>query len=277
MWRPVAEGCGCEATLLALLTAIDPSDNSVRWNFVVGYMRACQPPVVASDGTVFTTTPPPLNSQTAVVVAVNPDGSQKWRYEEGNTAASWPALSTDETQVYAGVGNRIIAFDAQTGAIRWTSGITGAVYVRQVVVDWQDRVFVTGNDGFSAFTNSGTLLWWRGWQNRQYFTSYPSGRLMLAEPTLAALIAADDASPDSQIPLPTGYRIPGNAIGIVDRDGIAYLAANNLNNPEASGLLALAPPGLRWRFETGDIGGMAMATDGTLIFVSGGVVYALGP
>jgi outer membrane protein assembly factor BamB/pimeloyl-ACP methyl ester carboxylesterase len=268
--------CGWTATNQSLLTAVNPADGAVRWNFLVGYMRPCHPPVVARDGTIFTTTPPPLNSQTAVVVAVNPDGSEKWRYEEGNRATSWPVLSRDETQVYAGVGDRIIAFDAQTGEVRWTNRVSGAAYVKQATVDSQDRVFVTGNDGISAFTKSGTLLWWRGWADLGIVALYPGNRLMLSAQTGAVFVGADDGSWISQVLLPDGYRQWG-APGIVDRDGLVYMSAYNLNNPSASGLLALAPAGLQWLFETGTTSGLAFAADGTLILVSEGGIYALGP
>ena len=71
--------CGLNSNLQSILTAVDANSHQIKWQFTVGFFRPCNSPVVDKNGVIYTSVPPAFNTQLAAAVAVNPDGTQKWR------------------------------------------------------------------------------------------------------------------------------------------------------------------------------------------------------
>jgi outer membrane protein assembly factor BamB len=80
------------------LHAIDPTDGSIKWIFdVQGKIRGATP-CNSIDGTIYLG-----NSDGSDIVAVNPNGTEKWRVSIGGDVESAPAIGEDGT-VYIGDG-----------------------------------------------------------------------------------------------------------------------------------------------------------------------------
>ena len=153
----------CSRAAGAPLTAYTPDLGEKKWTFMVGGVRGCLSPVVSSDNIVYTAVPPPINLQIARIVAINADGIERWRYTEGNIAATSPALSNDETQVYVAFNKNLHAFLAKTTqptpAPLWSK--TGDfIFSFAPLVDSDDRVILSDTIvGLRAYSRDGTPLW----------------------------------------------------------------------------------------------------------------------
>lgn len=155
-------GCG--------LHAVDPVNGSQKW---VAYdvLSAKASPSIGPDGTIYA-----VFSQD-LVVAVNPDGSEKWHnsftYEWEMSFAS-PAIDNTGT-IYFGAEARyegvdysnIYAFDTDDGSIKWKYPVEGERPVRaSPVIDRNGNIIVAtkanGMDklaGVMAISPSGQKIW----------------------------------------------------------------------------------------------------------------------
>lgn len=80
------------------LHAINPSDGSIKWKLPIGGQIRGATPCNSIDGTIYLG-----NSDGSDIVAVNPDGTEKWRKSIGGDVESAPAIGKDGT-VYIGDG-----------------------------------------------------------------------------------------------------------------------------------------------------------------------------
>ena len=274
------------------LSAFDPTDGHKKWDFVVGGPRPCLGPVVSKDGIVYTSVPPPLNAQTVVMVAINPDGTERWRYEETNVAASVPALSHDETQVYVvfskqalPLNDHLMAFDAKatTTTILWDVPSGNSFTTLKTVVDPLDRVLIhnlaspffhTGN--IRAFSKDGDFLWLSPNIGEQASTAItPQGDIaVISGPTgqLSILNPLNGTVSVSTI-LPT----PTNPDLTVDQNGTFYsqILTGGAFGP---GITAFDISGLIWLFSPTFLQApsiLSIGQDGTLYTKVGDTVYAL--
>lgn len=268
--------CGLDG-LTSILTALNTSDGSIKWKSNVGNFRICNNPAVGSDGTIYTSLPPAFNLQLNIAVAVNPDGTEKWRHEEGGTATTPPALSKDESQDYVSFRNRLTTFNSQTGQILWTQ--FGINFDTFILVDNEERVIVLDPvSGISAFSKSGSLLWRQPLGSLFSANLLPNGdiaafsdsRFFRFNPSTGDIVS----SLPLPSPLPTGFvSVPP----IVDKDMLLYVPFRNA--PEKPhGLIVVDTLGnLRWLFGTMSIpSGVAFGSDETIYFTTRDTVYALG-
>ncbi len=134
-------------------------------------------PVIADDGTIyvaFRMTYPP--SERAGILAVNPDGTIKWRFTNSmNTMGpSTPALGPDGTIYF--VDSRLderVAWALYAvhpdGKLKWTLPMTPEPLYSPLAIDRTGRVYLCGMAGYCwGVAPDGTVLWhitmW-GWQN----------------------------------------------------------------------------------------------------------------
>lgn len=270
--------CGLNVNQQSVLTAVNPADGQIKWQFIVGSFRSCNDPAVAENGTIFTTIPPPLNTQTAVVVAVNPDGTQKWRHEEGNLSTTAPALSNDESQVYVGFYDTLKAFNAQNGQILWNKNTPIFSYL--ITVDSNDRILDNIINGpIAAFSKTGSFLWQSG--SVSAMALYPGNRIFTTNPDGYKFLNASDGSLISFGSWPSGFQLLGHAFPIVDKDGLIYLPLAIFGSPSQVRLFAFDGSGTaRWIFDVPSnlnfvaVGGSALNSDGTLYLLAQGLLFA---
>ena len=265
------------------LSAFDSINGQKKWSFVVGGPRPCMDPVVDKQGVIYTAVPPAWNAQTAIAIAINPDGTEKWRYEETNTAASSPALSNDESQVYVALNNYLIAFSTADGHVLWTQNGNFGMAMAPVI-DSQDRILIT-SDGYAgfvkAFSKSGTALW-----TSQDIGSIigppainPQGQITIISSLLRNLYILDPQTGSSLSIIPLSV-IPQNSFSAVDKNGLVYgNFSNNLDFTSGPGIAAIDANGIKWLFPTTPEGVWstpALGRNNVLYFTTDNIIFALG-
>jgi len=125
----------------------------LNWEYLTG-ASIYSSPTLSSDGTVY------VGSGDNKVYALNPDGTLKWSYETGDWVDAVPALSEDESVVYAASwDNHLYALDAETGAVNW-SYETGNFIVSSPSIGSDGTIYFGSNDNFFyALNPDGTLQW----------------------------------------------------------------------------------------------------------------------
>ena len=77
-------------------------------------------PVIGVDGTIF------VGSSNADLCAINPDGSEKWRYATGAGVYSSPAVGEDGTVYIGSYDDKIHAVHAD-GSAKWSYTVGGDI------------------------------------------------------------------------------------------------------------------------------------------------------
>jgi len=93
------------------------------------------------------------------VHAVNPNGTEKWRYERGLGISSSPAIA-ENGNIYIGGGDgHLFALDKETGEEVWAFGVPGAVF-SSPAIDSDGTIYFGGNDhNLYAVNPDGTKRW----------------------------------------------------------------------------------------------------------------------
>lgn len=271
--------CGLNTSQQSVLTAVNSADGSIKWQFIVGSSRPCNDPAVAENGVIFTTVPPPINTQIAVIVAVNSDGTEKWRHEEGNFLTTPPALSNDESQVYVGFRDNLKAFNTQDGQLLWNKSVP--IFPLLIAVDSQDRVLnQTLNGPIIAFSKAGAFLWQSG--NASAMSLYLENKIFTVNPSGYTFLNASDGSFISSGSWPLGFELSGHTFPIVDKDGLIYIPLVIFGSPAQVRLFAFDGSGAaRWTFDVlsslniVSVGGSALNDDGTLYLLAQGMLFGL--
>jgi len=167
------------------LYAVNPTDGSVKWTFDPGSDRTIQggTPCNSVDGTIYFGT-----SDGGEIIAVNPDGTEKWRKQIG-TCESAPAIGEDGT-VYVGSRHNMYGYlhaigpldpNAPTAPVikGETNGIAGEEYQytfkstsplgREVYyyIDWSDN---TVSDWFGPFSSGEEITESHSWYYEGNYT-----------------------------------------------------------------------------------------------------------
>jgi len=264
------------SSIQGTLSAFNPANGQEKWRFAIGGPTPCTDPVADKEGTIYTAVPPPINAQTAAVVAINPDGTQKWRYEEYNRAASSPALSNDESEVYVALNNHLIAFSASGGHILWTQN-GDFVFSMAPVVNSQDSVLITSlfyDLGFvHAYSKSGTPLWTS--QNVGLIVGSPvldtQGRVVIVSEPLRSLFILNSQNGSIIISVPLSA-VPLGSRSVIDKDDIVYKSFY-------SDMGAIDNNGIKWLFSVSPeriVSTPALGANNVLYFTSDNTIWALG-
>lgn len=271
--------CGLDANQQSILTAVNSATGQVKWEFVVGQSRPCNSPVVDKNGVIYTSVPPAFNTQLAVAVAVNPDGTEKWRYEEGNIATTPLALSNDESQVYVVFFNRLLAFKSDTGQIVWTQNLPPfAGFPDLPVIDLDGRILILnppiGNGFITAFSKSGALLWQK-FSGAFRLSLYPNNRIVAVSLSDFSLLNTSDGEtiPNSRVPFPTNSILLSSS-AVVDANGLIYITLKLTD--DSIDLATFDANGLRWTFGAPTAGFFAIGLNNQLYFTAQGILFSLG-
>jgi outer membrane protein assembly factor BamB len=273
-------GLGSSGTLLA----VNP-DGGSRWVFDVPFpplATECfviSSPAVATTGTIYFgahcanrdfkiayAVPSPL-------LAINPDGSQKWTFQTTSAVSSSPAVGADGT-IYVGSWDGNLYAINPDGSQKWVLGVgTENPLISSPAVAADGTIYIGSNQGLYAINPDGSQKW-KFAADTRYSSPAVGG-------DGGIYIGSDDKNvyainPDGseKWSFATGY--PVKSSPAVGADGTIYVGSEVT-------VYAINPGGSqKWDFSVypGNVfdSSPAVAADGTIyIGSSGDRLYALGP
>jgi outer membrane protein assembly factor BamB len=266
-------------------------------------------PAVAADGTVY------FGSDDRCMYAVDPNGTLKWRYQTGGTAAescSSPAVAADGTVYFGTFDGYLYALDP-AGALKWRYQ-TGYGVLSSPAVAADGTVYFGSGDSFLYAVDASGALKWRylttggvysspavaadgtvyfGSDDHYMHAIDPNGTLKWRYRTGHAVRSSPAVATDGTVYFGSGdeylyaldpagalkwrYLAGGSVYSspAVAADGTVYFGSNDRY------MYAIDPNGaLKWRYQTGDtvLSSPAVAADGTVHFGSGdGCLYVISP
>ena len=233
---------------------------SPAWTYQTG-ARVFASPVTGHDGTVY------IGSLDGQFVALNADGSLKWRYSAGQKI--YPSALVAGSSVIFGTHQKELVSLSLEGMPRWKLPLQDVVDA-SATLGPGGRVYVVANGAY-AVDLLGRLHWHK--PTADHVRSAPvihPARLVIIGTTEGSLIAL---RPDGTVAwkVALGGAIEGAAS--IDDDGRIYAGTGRgeIAQVDASGAV-------RWRFKTGDEvrATPAIARDGTIVVGSyDGNVYAI--
>lgn len=280
-----------------LLYALNP-DGTLKWTFAAGpsvydnrwkvAKSMMATPAIAKGGTIY------IYSSANYLFAVNPDGTEKWRFpiKWGNDFWSSPTIGKDGT-IYIGSARAeddpkykggVFAINPD-GTEKWffedSSGITSTAALGS-----EGTIYIGGNDlrpeggnvgNVLALDPKGRLLW--KFKIEDWMESSPTigkdGAIYTGTGREARFYALN---PDGTLRWQFQADIGISATPAIGKDGTIFVGAWDTQ------MYALDPDGtLKWKFKTPDafegiISSAAISADGTIYFGSNsGNFYALNP
>jgi hypothetical protein len=235
---------------------------------------------LGSDGTIYAVSV----GSVAQVIALDPDGSETWRFDADEYIAGPPSVGADGT-IYFGTGLGTVYALNPDGTEKWTYPAGGVFGVARSPAIAADGTLYVAVDNFldppslTALNPDGTLAWtYDNGAGRGHFTG-PS-----VAPDGTIYIGRDDETSGTFIALATDgtekWTYPTTAVpqeAAVASDGTVYLGGQAAFDGMSSfvidgNLYALNADGTeKWTFPTGGIieSSPALAADGTVYVVSG--------
>jgi outer membrane protein assembly factor BamB len=225
--------------------------------------RVFASPVLGHDGTVY------VGSLDGQFVAMNPDGTLKWRYSAGQKI--YPSALLVGTSVIFGTHQQELVSLSLDGQPRWKVPLQDVVDA-SATLGPDGRVYVVANGAY-AIDLLGRMHWHKPTAGhvRTAPAIHPS-RMIIIGTTEGSLIAL---RPDGSVvwEVPLGGALEGAAS--VDEEGRIYIGSGR------GEVVQLDPDGnVLWRFATDDEvrATPAIAQDGTIVVGSyDGYIYALAP
>ena len=127
-------------------------DGSFKWKFQVSIAGGDihSSPAIATDGTIYFATMEPYN----LVFAINPDGTERWRYMTNGAITSDPAIGDDGT-IYIGSSDNYLYALYPNGTLRWRfktgKSINGPASINEdgtiYVGSWDDYLYAIYPNG----------------------------------------------------------------------------------------------------------------------------------
>ncbi len=126
---------------------------NVLWEYEAGD-SVTSSPALDTSGNLF------FGSLDGYVYSLDGDGVLRWRYNSGDWVDSSPVLSNDESTLYVGSWNdRLLALDADSGAVEWIFETDSLVYASPAVAE-DGTIYFGSSDGLLyALNPNGTLKW----------------------------------------------------------------------------------------------------------------------
>ena len=252
-------------------------DGSIAWSYHLESHIVESSPIVGPDETVYLGA---SNAQTGggSVVALNPDGSERWRYDVGSRLPFSAALGADGT-LYVGARNGNLHALSPDGSLLWQislGGVSSSVTVRA-----DGTIYLGTGASYQALDSAdGSQLWTfspvdgqadstpsLGPGGRIYLTSNSNELYALNPDGTVAWTFAAKAEEENEVHFSSPVTIDGALVVYAGtREGEVFAV-----NPDGS---------LRWRLELPEGGmilvGPALGSDGTLYVGAGGNLYAVG-
>lgn len=267
--------CCMAAILCAVATVFSQTPGTKKWHFTMGEaVRSC--PAIGSDGTIY------VQSYDDNLYAINPDGTQKWIFDTGETSRYdgedvSPVIGIDGTIYTIARGTNLFALSPD-GAQKWA--FAGGMESESPAVGADGTVYVVAvtqlSSSLYAINPDGT-------QNWTFTVGYSSS---VSSPTLASdgtiyvvaersLYAVNWDGTEKWVFPSAGRYLSGARSGLaIDADGTIYVGAYET-------FYAINPNGTqKWTFATKEAYGLpAIGEDGTIYVASDdeGKLYAINP
>lgn len=253
------------------------TDGSLRWAFstlssaIPGNIIAS--PTVAADGTVYLGVQ--IGASTSLspagrLLAVRPDGAQRWSYATPDWIDSTPAIGGDGTLYFGCWDGKLYALRPD-GSLRWAQP-AGAFITSSPAVAADGTIYVGSGEGsLHAFNPDGSTRW-----------SFPAAEWIESSPAIAPDGTIYFGSWDNSVyavrpdgtekwRFETGDDVVGSPA--IAADGTVYVGSRDLV------LYAIDPAGkLKWSAQLGDTieSAPAVGADGTVyLTTTGGRLFAL--
>ena len=261
------------------LHAINPIDGTRRWRFSVEPTRTNQvayiysTPAIGPDGTIYFGT----DQQNFItggfagnLYAVNPNGTQKWKFPVGSSIYSDPAIGSDGT-IYVGCYDQYLYAVNPNGTLKWKFLADRTIFSDPVIAADGTVYFGCDDHNVYALNANGTLRW-----------KFPTGLAITASPAIGPDGTVYIGSVDNNLYAihPNGTTnwffttaANVNSSAAVGSDSTIYFGSDDQN------LYALRPDGTeKWRYTAGGAvrSSPALAADGTIYFGAyDGLIYAI--
>ena len=286
------------------------SNGQYRWSYNSGDPTFYGSPVVAADGTVYT------SGQLGTLTAISPNGAGIWSYRTGDGFAGAPAIGNDGTIYLVGANLGGVYAINPDGSLKWTLTISdaltgvsigsdGTLYIAghngglysvssAGALNWSYQtgdsffsgcpaiasdgtIYLAGVNGFVyAFDSTGTNIWtyaaFAGDSFKGSVTISPNGTILAASVN-AAVYAINPDGTDQWISFNSGgfdFGAPGIA-----PDGTIYVA-----DGYSGKIFAINPDGsAKWEYDSGSafFGSVSVGSDGTAYALStSGIAFAVG-
>jgi eukaryotic-like serine/threonine-protein kinase len=151
------DGVGYAAGTDAMLHAIDVRTGQARWTYALRGDSSRHNPVVA-DGNVY------VDDNTLTVYALTTSGELRWEADGGRLIGAGEGIVVASARDYMTSGDQVAAYDAATGATRWSVRVDGPP-IGTFALDNPGgvaggRVYVGMHDALRTFdANSGDTVW----------------------------------------------------------------------------------------------------------------------
>jgi outer membrane protein assembly factor BamB len=252
-------------------------DGSLGWGYHIESHIVESSPVIGPDGTIYLAASNPETARGAVI-ALNPDGSEKWRYEVGSRIPFSPTLGPDGT-IYVGARNGNLYALNPDGSLKWQKNL-GAV-TSSAAVDAEGMIYLGTSTGYQALSPA---------DGRQVWTYFPVDGEADSTPTLGrgGRIYLTSNSNELYALDPDGTRVWTFSAEEEEEKEVHFSSPITLDagrviyaGTREGELFAVNPDGsLRWRFPLPEGGmvliGPAIGADGTLYAGAGSNLYAVG-
>jgi len=139
------------------LHAFYPNNGTRKWKFNANSANIASSPAIAEDGTIYFGTLWSLGNG-GKIFAVNPDGTEKWRYQTGGAIVSDPAIGDDGTIYIGSLDNYLYAL-YPNGTLRWRFKTGDDVKSPPSIAEDGTIYFGSFDDNLYALNPDGTLRW----------------------------------------------------------------------------------------------------------------------
>ena len=297
---PVIDKDGVIYTGCGRLYAIYPN-GTVKWTLDIDVWGIA----IAKDGTIYAST------WWEYFYAINPDGTIKWKCKLNGGACGYPLIGEDGT-IYIGTSHSLTAngkFYAiyPNGTIKWSVDLDGcssavlnnntiytdcfrdgylyAIYANNGTIKWKSWVGSFGTSYGPSVDEEGIIYY--GSRNGYLYAFYPNGTLRWKY-NIGGSYTPPAISKNGKLYIASGENVyafdcngtllwkrktyPSDSL-VIDKNGVIYGLGDYC-------VYALNPNGtLRWVWKTNEylIRGPSIGEDGTIYFVSEGILYAIEP
>ena len=297
---PVIDKDGVIYTGCGRLYAIYPN-GTVKWTLDIDVWGIA----IAKDGTIYAST------WWEYFYAINPDGTIKWKCKLNGGACGYPLIGEDGT-IYIGTSHSLTAngkFYAiyPNGTIKWSVDLDGcssavlnnntiytdcfrdgylyAIYANNGTIKWKSWVGSFGTSYGSSVDEEGIIYY--GSRNGYLYAFCPNGTLRWKY-NIGGSYTPPAISKNGKLYIASGENVyafdcngtllwkrktyPSDSL-VIDKNGVIYGLGDYC-------VYALNPNGtLRWVWKTNEylIRGPSIGEDGTIYFVSEGILYAIEP
>jgi outer membrane protein assembly factor BamB len=248
----------------------------VSWAYQSEFHVVESSPIIGPDGTIYLAASSPLGPGGALA-ALNPDGSEKWRYDVGSGLPFSPALGHDGT-VYVGADNGTLYALDRVAGLKWQMAL-GAVN-SSPAVGGDGTLYIGAGGSYQALNpDDGSQVWAFApaageadctpsvGRERVYLVSTSNELYALDRQGTKIWTFAAEEEEEREVHFSSPVTIDGA--------GVIYAGTKE------GELFAVNPDGsLRWRLPLPEGGvvliGPAIGSDGTLYVGAGFNLYAVG-